>query len=544
MNFNLIRVRYTAIFTSLAVFFIVLVIMNFSLVSTTENSLIRFGNTFNPAISAVINADRDLYQAKVAELKVLTSAANSAQATEYYQSYQENAQQAFDRMRKYKQLMSDYPSALSKLAKFEQSYKSWRQASERVFTLINSGEKDQAVTQSGGLANSAFNELREFYNIAGEAADEKSLSVSATSIETVNDRQTVLLIISVLVVLLTLFTGIAAPKAMADALDNLSSKLKALNSGDGDLTKRINSQRKDEIGQVANDFDLFIDGLAVLIKSIVEQSAQVINGVDDLDNGAKNINQTSEKQLESVELIVTAVNEMSYAISEVAQNAQLTSTETNDVNRLAQEGTEITNSAVEEIQGLSITVNNAAEVISKLSENSKDIASVLDVIRGIAEQTNLLALNAAIEAARAGEQGRGFAVVADEVRNLASKTQQSTENIQVMIEALHQGVEQAVSAINKGNSATQTSVELSQQTLEALEKITDASTRVADVAAQTATATEEQSQVAHDVSENLTVMSDHTKTNHDISEQNSTLAESTMSRATALSNSVTRFKLT
>ena len=544
MNINLIRVRYTLIFSSLAVFFIVLVVMNFSLVSMTEKSLIRFGSNFNPAISAVINADRDLYQAKVAELKMLAAPPNSQQASDLYQAYQENAKQAFDRMNQYKQLLSQYPDIIAKLSKFEASFKIWQQASEQVFALVNNNQVNEAIAYSEEEANLRFDQLRAFYNLAGEEADKKSLLVSEETISSVDNQQTFLFIISAIVVLLTLVTGYAAPKAMADALDDLSSKLKALNNGDGDLTRRIKSSRKDEIGTVANDFDEFVDSLAILIKSIVEQSSKVIEGVDQLDGGAKNISHTSEKQLESVEMIVTAVNEMSYAIAEVAKNAQLTSTDTLEVNRLSQEGSEITKEAVTEIKGLSVAVEEATTVISALSDNSQDIASVLDVIRGIAEQTNLLALNAAIEAARAGEQGRGFAVVADEVRNLASKTQQSTENIQLMIEALKQGVEQAVTAINKGNAATQVSVELSEKTLEALEKIHDASNRVSDVAAQTATATEEQSQVADDLSQNLTMMSDQTKENHDVSHENSQLAESTMHLATALSNSVTRFKLT
>ena len=543
MNINLIRVRYTLIFSSLAVFFIVLVVMNYSLVSKTEQSLVRFGSNFNPAISSVINADRDLYQAKVAELEMLASEPNSQQAKDNYKDYQENAKQAFDRMQKYKQLMSEYPDVLAKLTQFETSFKDWSAQSNQVFTLVNNGQINEAIIQSRGIAHQSFEKLRDFYNIAGEQADKKSLLVSKETIAAVDQRQTILAVISAIVVILTLLTGFAAPKAMADALEDLSSKLKGLNSGDGNLTQRIKSKRKDEIGVVANDFDEFIDSLVVLIKSIVEQSSQVIKGVDHLDDGAKNISHTSEQQLQSVEMIVTAVNEMSYAISEVAKNAQLTSTDTQEVNRLATEGSEITNNAVQEIKGLSDTVAEAATVISKLADNSKDIASVLDVIRGIAEQTNLLALNAAIEAARAGEQGRGFAVVADEVRNLASKTQQSTENIHLMIEALHQGVEQAVTSINKGNAATQVSVELSEQTLQALDKIQAASNRVADVAAQTATATEEQSQVADDLSKNLTVMSDQTKANFDVSHENSQLAESTMKLATTLSDSVTRFRL-
>ncbi|GAA0814095.1 methyl-accepting chemotaxis protein [Colwellia asteriadis] len=544
MNFNKIRVRYTAAFCTIAAFFIILLLLNYRLIIKTEQSLMIFGENFNPAVSAVLNADRDLYQAKVAEQNALAAfGAEKSVIDVDYKDYQENAQQAYDRMKKYQQLMAAYPDSLLKLQQFDSAFKDWRGASEQVFNLIHENNIQAAQNQSAGPANEAFQRLREVYNIAGEEADITSANVSKQTIDSVTQSLTVISIIGAIVVILTVFAGIAAPKAMADALDNLTAKIKNLNSDDGDFTKRINSKRKDEIGDVAREFDLLIDSLSSLIRSIVEQSSQVIDGVAQLDAGAKNVKNTSEEQLSSVDMIATAVNEMSYAIKEVAQNAQLTSDELEVVNNLTAEGSKITSEAVAEINHLSATVEQAAEVISNLSENSKDIASVLDVIRGIAEQTNLLALNAAIEAARAGEQGRGFAVVADEVRTLASRTQQSTESIQQMIETLQKGVKEAVTSINKGSSSTQASVELSQRTLTALQQISDAATRVVDVAAQTATATEEQNQVAADVSKNITTMSDQTKQNHQVAEENGNLAGSTMVLATKLSDSVTRFKL-
>ncbi|WDE00194.1 methyl-accepting chemotaxis protein [Thalassomonas actiniarum] len=543
MNFSSIRVRYTATFCSIAAFFIVLVTMNFLLVAKTEKVMVLLGQSFNPAISAVINADRDLYQARVAELQVLVTEPGSNQAQEHLKAYQENAAQAGERMEKYKQLLAMYPDILAKLSRFEATYRQWQQASSEVFTLVKQGEITAAKNQSDSHSKQAFDQLREFYNVAGELADKQSLSLSEDTIASVDSQQNALMLISAIVIILTLIAGITAPKAMADALEHLSFELKGLNQGDGDLTKRINSKRKDEIGLVADDLDELINGLAELIKSIVEQSSQVIKGVDQLDKGAGNIKETSLHQLESVEMIVTAVNQMSYAIKEVAENAQKTANEIKEVNDLTHEGKQVTQTTVKEITALSDTVANATQVILKLSENSTDIASVLGVIRGIAEQTNLLALNAAIEAARAGEQGRGFAVVADEVRNLASKTQQSTEDIQKMIEALQNGVDKAVQSINTGNAATQSTVALSQKTLTALDAISAAAMRVADVATQTASATEQQSQVTEDVSKNLTILSDHTRGNHECAQENGEVATSTMQQATTLSDSVTRFKL-
>lgn len=540
MNFNSIRARYTATFCGLALFVVVVVAMNFSLIAKTEKGIVMFAQSFNPAISAVLNADRDLYQARVAELQVL---AGSASVSDARKDFEENAQQAYDRMQKYKALLADYPDVIAKLDRFESSFTGWKSTSSKVFDLAASGDLESAGTLSAGASKKSFGQLRDFYDIAGESADASSQKLSEDTIASVDARENVLLMVSGVVVLLMIAAGVVAPKAMSDALKELSSELKGLNSGDGDLTRRIHSARKDEIGQVADDLDALMDSLAALIASFVRGSAGLIDGVGRLNGGADHVQEISRKQTEKVEVIVTAVNEMSYAVKEVAQNAQLTSDEIAEVNKLTEEGSRITQKSVDTIESLSQTVSQAAEVISRLSTNSADIASVLDVIRGIAEQTNLLALNAAIEAARAGEQGRGFAVVADEVRSLASKTQDSTQSIQEMIESLQSGVEEAVKSISKGHESTQGSVELSQQTLAALEKIAEASSRVSDVALQTATATEEQSQVADEISQNLTVMAEHTQENYDVARENGELAAGTMESAHKLSDSVTRFKL-
>ncbi|GHE96116.1 methyl-accepting chemotaxis protein [Thalassotalea profundi] len=543
MNFNSIRVRYTAAFGIIAIFFIVLVLMNFNLINKTQSGMNLFGQTFNPGISAILNADRDLYQARVAELQAISSEGNTEQINQNFADFKENAQQAFDRMQKYNQLLSVFPDVASSLSGFKASYDQWVVSSTEVFNLIKRGEIAQAKALSNGESNTLFEELRVFYNLAGEIADKKSAVIHQETLEVVDRGQFILTIVSIIVIILTVTLGIFAPKTMADALENLSAKLSALNTSDGDLTKRINSKRKDEIGDVANNFDNFIDGLAQLINSIVTQSNAVIDGVNKLNAGAQQIEGTSMQQTDSVDAIATAINEMSYAIKEVAQNANLTAEEVNKVNLLTTDGTEITGRAVKEIQGLSETVSKATEVILKLSENSTDIASVLDVIRSIAEQTNLLALNAAIEAARAGEQGRGFAVVADEVRTLAARTQQSTEDIQVMIETLQKGVKEAVTAINLGNEATQSSVDLSEKTLDAFAKIATASQNVIEASSQTATATEEQSQVAEDVSRNITELSDQTSSNYQMAKDNGSDATAILSLAQDLNNSVSRFKL-
>ena len=539
MDFYSIRFRYTLTFFGIALFYIASLLFCFSLINQTQSGMSLFSQQFNPSISAVLNGDRDLYQARVAELNILINPDDKSQR----KAFDENAQQAFDRMQKYKSKLTDFPGILSKLNNFEGVFNNWKQSAEQVFNDAQSGNLDKALKQSSGASLSNFNKLRDYFDLAGELADVESLSQSNSILSSVDSRQGILTIASAVVILLTILVGIIVPKTMSDSLNKLSSELQGLNSGDGDLSRRINSTRKDEIGKVADNLDELMNGFSTLIGSILNQSTGVIHGVDELNKGAIEVKNTSQQQTEKVEVIVTAVTEMSYAIKEVAANAQLSATEIEEVNTLTTEGKLITQESVDRIEQLSEAVEHASEVISKLSEKSDDIASVLDVIRGIAEQTNLLALNAAIEAARAGEQGRGFAVVADEVRTLASKTQESTQSIQVMIEALQSGVKEAVESIQVGSEATHLTVELSDKTLGALEKISEAASKVSDVAIQTATATEQQGVVAQDISENLNTMSTHTQENLLIAEKNSEQATETKQSAQKLSDTVSRFKL-
>lgn len=503
----------------------------------------QIGQTFNLAISSVLNADRDLYQAQAAKLRLFQGGVEQSKIAVNRTDFEENANQALERMQQYQNLMSDYPDILAKLRPFKVAYDDWLSNARKVFQLVEQGATKQALLLSENDVAKKFEALREFYNIAGEDADKASSDLSRETIGSVNSTSLALMIFSIIIVGLTFAVGTLGPKSLSDLILALSKEIKSLNSGDGDLTRRINSKRNDEIGQLANDFDELISVLAGLIRSIIQQSSMVIDGVEKLDAGATSVQETSRQQTERVDSIVTAVNQMSYAVKEVAQNAVSTSSEIDEVNRLTKEGSDVTKTTVMEMEQLSGTIETASNVIGQLVENSNDIASVLDVIKSIAEQTNLLALNAAIEAARAGEQGRGFAVVADEVRSLASRTQESTQSIQEMIQSLQTGVEKAVKSINKGSAGTVTTAEKAKQALVSLDNISIACGKVSEMAAQTATATEEQSQVAQDISHNLTTLAGYTTANFDIATENGLQATETMEFATQLSSSVQRFKV-
>lgn len=269
--FQSIRSRYTFILCGIAVFFVVSIAMSFSLISKVQEGMSLFSSRFNPAISSVLNADRDLYQARVAELQVLV---DTNEFDSSFQDFNENADQAYTRMKTYMSLLDDQPELLDKLNGFDEAFSRWKQSSNNVFDAARTGDLTLARNLSQSRSLAAFVDLRNFFDVAGESLEEVSKQTSSAIITSVDARFTTLAIVSGVVILLTFAAGIVAPKAMSKSLKDLSRELGALNSGDGDLTRRIRSGRKDEIGDVANDLDELMDGLTALIGSIVSESAR------------------------------------------------------------------------------------------------------------------------------------------------------------------------------------------------------------------------------------------------------------------------------
>lgn len=276
-----------------------------------------------------------------------------------------------------------------------------------------------------------------------------------------------------------------------------------ISEGEGDLTKRLQVKGNDELTQLTSGFNTFSEKIKRLVND-VQQSANKVNdnaeSLDNLNQNAKSLAEEQNKQTGQLELSMT---EMQQTINEIARNAENAAHDTNEGKILAKDGQQIVVETVKEIKMLSENVQDTAKVIKSLADESENIGGVLDVIRGIAEQTNLLALNAAIEAARAGEQGRGFAVVADEVRTLANRTGQATEEIQKMIHNLQQGSHSAVSVIEvSAKKAIETTQHINQAN-ESLQKISEVIQRINDMNVQVATAAEEQSLSANEINDSV-----------------------------------------
>jgi methyl-accepting chemotaxis protein len=291
--------------------------------------------------------------------------------------------------------------------------------------------------------------------------------------------------------------GIARPlRQMVGMLDDIAK-------GDGDLTQRLHNNRADEMGAIAGGFNTFLGKLQSMISQVVTSVQKVSDSSEHTADIAIRTNQGVQKQLAEIELVATAVHEMTATAQDVARNATHAAEAASHADQAANHGKRIVHSTAEAISALATEIGRAVGVVQNLAKDSENINAILVAIRGIAEQTNLLALNAAIEAARAGEQGRGFAVVADEVRNLAQKTQQATEEIQTMIQQLQHGTREVVKVMQDSQDKTDTSVQHANEAAHALESITQAVSVINDMNTQIASAAEEQSAVAEDINRNV-----------------------------------------
>lgn len=318
--------------------------------------------------------------------------------------------------------------------------------------------------------------------------------------------------ISVLVGLVTLaivsFSVWWLCNSMARTIANVASGLEATAHGNGDFSNRIEDSGCYELSRLAKAYNLSAGKFESLVNKLDGTSNNIVQVVDDLFHHSDTTFFDLNKQNEQTTQVATAMTEMSATVREVAENTAKTATAAKDADEQTKVGKDIVTTAMTSINTLADEVGKAAEMIRSVEQNSIQIGSVLDVIRSIADQTNLLALNAAIEAARAGEQGRGFAVVADEVRTLAQRTQNSTQEIQDMIESLQSGVTQTVAAMEIGQQQATDSVEHVSEAHNSLMAITDSVNTISSMSVQIATAAEEQSSVADEISRSIQEISD------------------------------------
>ena len=493
-----------------------------------------------PGIELVLNADRDLYQAQIAERSIALGLSEER----FFKMHEENIQQVETRLKKITNLNIS-KSIIADAKQFLVTFNEWRPKTEGIVKQV----KDQRIsikeaTQiSTNDLDSAFEFMRDKLDLIGEQLGAQAAALQLHTVETKQQAMSKTFVLVLVAILITVCVAVFFPRMIIGPLNHLSQSLDELASGKGDLTKRMPRFGNDEIGRLSHSFNRFLSGMQSLMKRIQVVALEVNSASGQLQEGAQDSLTNSEHYASSMEMVSTANHEMGLAIQEVSTNTQQVSEEAKHSDQTAKQVSKDFHRAMQEIELLADNVMKSGLVIQEIVSETTNIASVLDVIKGIAEQTNLLALNAAIEAARAGEQGRGFAVVADEVRTLASKTQQSTGDINNMIENLRDGVNKAVESMKEGEERATSTVEYAKKSEDNLSHISSSLVSISDRILQVASAIEEQTSVIDEINSNLNGVNELSKNAQENTKLIDTAVKGLNQQSKSLTDQVSNFVL-
>ncbi|AHL75080.1 chemotaxis protein [Stutzerimonas stutzeri] len=410
--------------------------------------------------------------------------------------------------------------ALAALASYEQAFAEFRR------------NRSERIALEGAMVAQAQRVL--------DTADQALTNANEAMQNQRSSAYSLLAVITALAVILGLGAAIAISRMIVVPL-RYTVQL-AQRVADGDLTQSEKVTRRDELGQLQQTMYAMTESLRTLIGRIGGSVGQIAAAAEQLSAVTAQTSVGVQKQREETDQVATAMHEMAATVQEVAQNAEQASLAARQADQQARQGDLVVKEAITQIDSLSGEVENSAHAIEELNTESGHIGSVLEVIRAVAEQTNLLALNAAIEAARAGEQGRGFAVVADEVRALARRTHDSTEEIEGLIGNLQRVAQKAVEQMQTSRELTQRTVELASEAGIALGRITDSVSTIEQMNQQIAAASEEQSAVAENISESVTRVRDIGEQSASGSEQTAGASAELARLGTELQGLVARFR--
>lgn len=352
-----------------------------------------------------------------------------------------------------------------------------------------------------------------------------------------------ILLWTVLIAAAFIFLAVIVAGSVSRPISKVAEMFRDIGEGEGDLRQRLPVEGEDEIAQLAKGFNSFISKIQDSVVEVAATSEQLGLSAKDVSAQAKQTMSDSQDQKDRTMMVVTAINEMGATVNEIAANAAQAAVTAKDADSESATGQQVVARARNTINQLSQDVAQVGEVIESLATHTKSIGSILDVIRAISEQTNLLALNAAIEAARAGEAGRGFAVVADEVRNLASRTATSTDEVQVMIDKLQAEAARAVSAMELSRNRSHEGVQAVDEASQALSGISGQIAQISDMNIQVAAATEEQSTVVEDINRNVSEINEITQRTAKTAEAAAAASDALNNLAHRLDTLVARFKV-
>lgn len=537
--FNLsARGKQMVLSTLFVLVIIVLTVSSLLVVSKLEANLDRVGDDVVGRLNLLLQADRDLYQALVAERSLLFLAADDPNRAKMVEQHQEDISQARERMAKFAGL-TKADASLDLYRRYDSARQQWEQLTQRVV----SASDDEARNLSFGEAATAFSSMRDQIDLLTERM-EKEIDVAMTeaaATEEISRHEVVL--VAVIGTLAALFLAWWLGGVASSTLLTIRDRMARIAGGEGDLSQRLPVTGSDEAAQVATTFNRFTTTLGSLIGDVQQLTRDLQKDLAEVQGLAQRGQYAAGEQQGENNQVATAVTEMAASVEEVARNATDAASATQRADDDVRRGRSVVGETIAAVDGLARNIEQAAAVIQRVEDGSRDIGKVMDVISSIAEQTNLLALNAAIEAARAGEQGRGFAVVADEVRTLAQRTQDSTKEIRTIIERLQSESRDAVQAMGDSQSKAQRLVDHAAGTGRVLEEITAAVNSVAGMNTQIAAAAEEQSTTADQISENVVRIQQMAEETDEIARQVARGAELVLGKSGQIATLVGRFRV-
>ncbi|HCM46162.1 MAG TPA: methyl-accepting chemotaxis protein [Colwellia sp.] len=351
-----------------------------------------------------------------------------------------------------------------------------------------------------------------------------------------------LVMVGVIIAIIFAFLSTWLISRLIAPFGQLADMLAEIGKGGGNLTRRLDDSRQDEAGTMARGYNQFVSYLSELLQQVSNTGNELSSAIDQIDSQAKSMESEINEQVKRVEQIATAMHEMGMTAEEIAGSANNAAETAQAADATVQQGNVSVVQTIASVSDMSEQLVSTSTMIAQLAEDARSIDTVVEVIRSVSEQTNLLALNAAIEAARAGEQGRGFAVVADEVRTLASRSHDSTEEIKNIIEKLQAKTEEVVAAISQSTILSTTSQTEAGHSGKHLESISESISIMNDMNLQIATATGEQSNVVGEINPHVSAVADISRANSDIVQQTSIACSELRDKAAHLNDLVSRFK--
>ncbi|QIB64675.1 methyl-accepting chemotaxis protein [Kineobactrum salinum] len=510
-----IRVKYAIAFISVALALLAIVVVDALLVNTVKQRMTEFSSTFNPASSAILNADRDLYQARVAELEYVQAAPGSVRAEQLRALFAEDAGQALERMQAFISMLAQYPDITAELAGFEELFSSWQNQSRQVFELRDAGDQAAAEAQLTAGSLAAFDALREIYNLAGELADAKVIELEAVTLERVRLQQIAVSAFAVLVFVIATAIALMGPHMMSRAIEQVTGRIREISEGDGDLTVRIDSSRKDEIGDLATQFNGFIARMDHTLLAVRSSTRSVHHAADEIARSSQELASRTEQTSANLQETSASMEEITATVGNTSDAAQQADQLAKSTVTVAHEGQQ--------------SMRDVETTMSTISESATQINEIVTLIDGIAFQTNILALNASVEAARAGEHGRGFAVVAQEVRTLASRSSDASRDIRRLVE--------------NSVASTQAGSELVRKAGSTMQNIVDSIEQVTRMIGEISSGAMEQSHGISQVNTAVNELDSMTQHNAAMVEQSSAAADGMRTQAEQLQALIAAFRL-